>query len=69
MLVIDWIAFGERVHVARRRLQLSQLQLAEGAGISRNYVSLIERGLADPGYAIVVSICEYLQIDLPSKAG
>jgi transcriptional regulator with XRE-family HTH domain len=69
MLVIDWKAFGERVHIARRRLQLSQSALAERVGISRNYVSMIERGVADPSYAIVAAMCEYLHIDLPPKQG
>ncbi len=65
MLVIDWHAFGEQVHIARRRRQLSQAELAKRVGISRNYISMIERGVADPGYAIVIEICDYLSIDQP----
>lgn len=65
MLVIDWKTFGERVHIARRRLQLSQAALAERVGISRNYISMIERGITDPSYAIVAELVEYLQVDFP----
>ncbi len=64
-LVIDWRTFGEQVHIARRRRLLSQAELAKRVGISRNYVSMIERGIADPGYAIVVELCDYLGIDQP----
>lgn len=65
MLVIDWRTFGDRVHLARRRLKLSQEELAKRTGMSRNYVSMIERGIADPGYTIVVSLCAYLEIEPP----
>jgi transcriptional regulator with XRE-family HTH domain len=65
MTVIEWPAFGERVLVSRRRRNLSQAQLAREVGISRNYVSMIERGIADPSYAIVLKICIYLGVDLP----
>jgi transcriptional regulator with XRE-family HTH domain len=65
MLVIDWKTFGERVHITRRRLQLSQAVLAERVGISRNYISMIERGIADPSYQIVVDLCAYLNIHQP----
>lgn len=65
MLVIDWRTFGEQILIARRRLQLSQAELAKRVGISRNYLSMIERGVADPGYAIVIELCDYLQIDQP----
>lgn len=65
MVVIDWHTFGDRVHLARRRLKLSQEELAKRTGMSRNYVSMIERGIADPGYTIVVSLCAYLGIQPP----
>ena len=37
-------AFGRRVRELRDQLQLSQEQLAERAGLHRNYVGGIERG-------------------------
>lgn len=36
--------FSQQVHARRRELGISQARLADLAGISRNYVSLIERG-------------------------
>jgi len=38
------VAFGRRVRELRDQLQLSQEQLAERAGLHRNYVGGIERG-------------------------
>jgi transcriptional regulator with XRE-family HTH domain len=67
MIVVDWRAFGEQVMLARKRQRHSQAALAYDAGISRNYVSLIERGLADPGYAIVLTLCQALSIDPPKE--
>jgi transcriptional regulator with XRE-family HTH domain len=67
MIVIDWRAFGEQVHLARRRLKLSQAEFAKAVGISRNYVSMIERGVADPSYTIVLGLCQYLGMELPKS--
>lgn len=65
MVTIDWHAFGEQVLLARRRLGFSQAELAREIGISRNYVSMIERGIADPGHTIVIRVCQYLNIEPP----
>lgn len=62
---VDWIAFGERVHMHRRRFKFSQTKLAQQVGISRNYLSMIERGIADPSYVIVMNLCHHLKIDPP----
>ena len=40
----DLEAFGRAVRRCRRAIQLSQEELAERAGLHRNYVGLIERG-------------------------
>ena len=41
------IELGRQVQVKRKEKKLSQTELGELAGISRNYVSIIERGEAD----------------------
>ena len=64
---IDWSSFGERVLLARRRKKISQHAFAAALGISRNYASMIERGVANPGYEMVAWICEYLAIEQPAK--
>src|ERR1051325_11393259 len=57
--LVDWPDFGERVMLARRRLRYSQTEMAERCGISRNYLSQIERGIADPSYTIIVTLCRH----------
>lgn len=41
------IELGRQVQAKRKEKKLSQTELGELAGISRNYVSIIERGEAD----------------------
>lgn len=43
---MDAKELGRQVLMRRKKLELTQGELAEQAGISRNYVSLIERGEA-----------------------
>lgn len=42
--------FGNRIRVLRGRLALTQEQLAERAGISVDFLSLIERGKNSPSF-------------------
>ena len=65
MIVIDWKAWGEAVTIRRRRRKLSQAELADQIGISRNFVSMIERGVTIPSYAIVMSLCAALDVIEP----
>ena len=65
MIVIDWTSYGERIVTARRRRKLTQAELADLIGISRNTVSEIERGATVPSYAIVMSICATLDVIEP----
>lgn len=51
--------------LARRWLRYSQTEMAEQCGISRNYLSQIERGVADPSYVIVATLCRRLQLAHP----
>lgn len=63
---IDWRAFGLQVSTARKAKRHTQATAAELCGISRNYMSMIERGSArDPGYTIVLTLCMWLGLDMP----
>lgn len=63
---VDWKAFGRQVGAARKAARYSQAVAAEMCGISRNYMSMIERGTAtDPSYTIVLTLCRWLRLDLP----
>ena len=52
------------VGIQRIRKKISQAQLAAAVGISRNYVSLIERGNENVSYSVVLKICEVLDMEI-----
>lgn len=56
-------AFGERVHVLRRRRKLSQEDLAQRAGLHRTYIGGVERGEINPTLVNVVRIGQALEVD------
>lgn len=52
------VSLSELISIHRNRLRLSQSELAKDVGISRNYVSLIERGFYDHlSYGLLRKIC------------
>ncbi|WP_445677503.1 helix-turn-helix domain-containing protein [Pseudomonas putida] len=55
------LAFGKVLRVRRKHAKLSQEQLALEAGIQRNYVSLIERGINQPTITIIFRLAAALQ--------
>jgi DNA-binding XRE family transcriptional regulator len=65
---IDWKAFGLAVQAARKAERFSQDELATATAISRNYISMIERGRAtDPSYTIVLTLCRWLRLEMPQR--
>lgn len=50
--------FGERLKERRRALGLTQVQLFEKTGITDAYISLVERGRANPTLDIMVKLAE-----------
>jgi DNA-binding XRE family transcriptional regulator len=63
---VDWKAFGRAVQTERKAARYSQSVAAEMCGISRNYMSMIERGTAtDPSYTIVLTLCRWLRLEMP----
>ncbi len=53
---------GEAFRAERKALGLSQEQLAEAAGISRNYYGSVERGEKMPSALTVLQIAEALKL-------
>ncbi|HCK7412059.1 TPA: helix-turn-helix transcriptional regulator [Pseudomonas aeruginosa] len=54
-------AFGKALRARRKALGVSQEQLAHDAGIQRNYVSLIERGVNQPTITILFKLAVALK--------
>ena len=62
---IQKVCAGVSVILKRRRLaqRLSLTRLAEKAGLSRQMVSYVERGLRVPGLDTLLRICKVLGLD------
>lgn len=52
----------EKLKKARNRMELTQINLAKMAGISRCQYSLIECGLRSPTYGVAVRLAECLTV-------
>ncbi len=53
---------GEHLRKARERAKLTQEELAFKAGISRNYVSLLELDQKSPTVQTLLRVCKSLKI-------
>lgn len=56
------VAFGITLRKARKDANLSQENLALAAGIERNYVSLIERGINQPSIRVIFKLASALNL-------
>jgi transcriptional regulator with XRE-family HTH domain len=54
--------FGKRVRLLRSELGLTQEQLVERAGISVDFLSLIERGKNSPSFDSLSELAEALEV-------
>ena len=56
--------FGEKVRYFRKRLNITQEELADEAGFHRTYIGQIERSERNPAFKNVVTLCQALQVPL-----
>ena len=64
------VTFGETLRIYRSRVGISQQELADKAGVSRNYISLIERDMASNlslGVLIRVAEAANTKLDISFK--
>jgi transcriptional regulator with XRE-family HTH domain len=57
-------AFGNILRTRRKKIGLSQEQLAFEAGFDRTTISLMERGLLSPTLRTMVRLCRLLKLSL-----
>ena len=57
---------AENLRLARLNKHYTQDYLAELAGITQKYLNMIENKKVNPSIAIVVNLCDVLNIDLNS---
>ena len=59
------LTFSECIAIKRKRARLSQSDLASVVGVSRNYVSQIERGhIENVSVKILREICQELDLEI-----
>jgi len=56
--------FGQRVRLMRSERGLTQEQLAERAGISVDFLSLIERGKSSPSFENLDELADALEVSV-----
>lgn len=56
---------GKRVRFFREQDELTQAELAEKAGLSDNFIGLIERGVKHPTLETLNKIADALEVQLP----
>lgn len=64
--MVDYGALGRRIKEARKKQKLTQMQLAELAGMEPNNLSHIERGLSKGSVQSLVNIASSLGVSLDS---
>jgi transcriptional regulator with XRE-family HTH domain len=57
------VVFGRVLRAKRKEVGLSQEALALEAGIDRNFVSLMERGLNQPSLSTVFKLAKALKVE------
>lgn len=57
-------AIGSRLRAARRAQQLTIDQLAVATGLTKGFISRIERDMTSPSVATLVSLCEVLNVSI-----
>jgi transcriptional regulator with XRE-family HTH domain len=61
-------AFGNILRTRRKKIGLSQEQLAFETGFDRTTISLMERGLLSPTLRTMVRLCRLLKLSLSQLA-
>ena len=58
----NWLALVNRVKEHRARLNVNQAELGKMAGVSRQTISLIERGDYSPSVALALKLAQIFQV-------
>ncbi len=58
------VQLGMRIRYLRRERHLSQMDLALDSGVTKNYLSDLERGERNPSVMVLNKICKGLKVSL-----
>ena len=59
---MDWSSIGRNIRQYRLECDLRQEDLAEAAGLSANYIGMVERGEKTPSLETLVAILNVLRV-------
>ena len=62
----DWVAWGRRLQRLRKRQGLTQRELANALGVSRNSVNRLENALAAPSVKLLERLADLFATTLPT---
>ena len=62
MLVFDFIAIGNKLFQIRKKLGMTQMEVAIAAGLSERTYADIERGTVNMRIETILKVCKVLQI-------
>ena len=62
--IINKIAFGKKIKIAREKMGLTQFQLAEKIDVSPNFLGDIERGIKLPSLNKLILLSNTLKLSL-----
>lgn len=62
MLIFDWRAIGNKLLTIRKRMGMTQADVAEAAGLSDRTYADIERGTVNTRTETILRICDVLHI-------
>lgn len=63
MIVNDIVEMGNKLYAIRKRIGMTQAQVAEATGLSINTYAEIERGIVNTGIESIMQICRALHIN------
>jgi transcriptional regulator with XRE-family HTH domain len=62
--MIDYASIGRRIALNRKKVRVTQADLAEHLGVSESFISQIERGKAKISLPRLYQIAEFLDMDI-----
>ena len=63
-MTVDYKQIGKRIRIARRKVNITQAELAEKLGVSIGYISQIERGITKANLITLDDLCDCIKCDL-----
>jgi transcriptional regulator with XRE-family HTH domain len=67
--VAVWENFGSRLFNLRTECAVTQKMVGDAIGVTASYIGLLERGVRNPNFAVVVSLSKYFGVSIQTFLG